>query len=131
MFIVLLIVIWALRSLLQRRGSRKNGRWNRRFRGICTLALRFENNSCRSCLLFCFFGERKKLNLLKALFSFIPCLLNSSDLLSSGSESKKRYRPRPLLMYVEERGVLKVALSWEGDKWFTWVKEGFPWGTWG
>ena len=49
----------------------------------------FKKILCKACLLFnCFLGIK---GILKALFSFIPSLLNFSDLPNYGSNSRKIY----------------------------------------
>ena len=53
---------------------------------------------CNACLLFNCFLVIKGIR--KALFSFIPWLLNFSDLFNYGSNSRKRYKPRLLSKYL-------------------------------
>ena len=68
--------------------------------------------------------------LLKAFF-FIPFLLNSFDLPSYGSESRKRYILRLLWICLEEVNVLKIALCRRRQMNYlvTWGKKRFAQGT--
>ena len=70
-------------------------RWNRGLRHLCILCIGVSRTFyAKACLLFnCFLVIK---GILKALFSFIPWLLNFSDLPNSGSNSRKRYTLRLL-----------------------------------
>ena len=87
----------------KKRGNKKRGRWNRGVRHLCTLVLGFQKNACRGCLFFVFcYG-----------FSFIAWILNSSNLLSYGSELRKRYTLGLLLICLEKEVFWKF-FAWEG-----------------
>ena len=67
----------------------------------------FEKISCKSILfLFCFFDDKEK--------GTSKSLLNSSDLPSYGSNSRKRYTLRLLSMCLEDGEVLEVVLPGRG-----------------
>ena len=103
----------------ERGDSRKWKRWfwNRGYRHLWTLVLEVEGNFMQG-LFFTTFWVTKKIAL-KALLTctFIRSLLNSFDLPSYSSESRKRYTLRLLLMCPE---VLEEGFScfpgrdWEG-----------------
>ena len=74
---------------LKRKEHQKRMRWNRGWGNLYTLYWGFRKILCKVCLLFnCFLVIK---GILKALFSFIPWLLNFSDLPNYGSNSRKRY----------------------------------------
>ena len=82
----------------KKREHQKRMRWNRGLRDapLYTLYSGFKKILCKACLLFnCFLVIKR---ILKALFSFIPWLLNFSDLPSYGSNLRKRYALRLLPM---------------------------------
>ena len=83
--------------------------------------LRFWGNSLQS-LFNCFFVIKQ---ILKALFSFIPWLLNLSDLPNYGSNSGKRYTLR-LLSKCLVRSILlpigdKIPPTLQYSLWFSWM----------
>ena len=61
-----------------------------------------------------FLGDKKGIAPKSSIF-FHPLIMNPYDLPSYGSESRKRYRRRLLLICLEEGGVLEVFLP-EGVK---------------
>ena len=90
----------ALRLILNDKGGKQHylpfGGWDIfeiEDRGILyILHWGFQKSLCKACLLFnCFLVIK---GTLKALFSFIPWLLNFSDLPNYGSNSRKRYTLR-------------------------------------
>ena len=81
---------------LKKREHQKRMRWNRGLRHLCILCIGVSRKFyiCKACLPFnCFLVIK---GILKALFSFIPWLLNFSDLPNYGSNSRKRYTLRLL-----------------------------------
>ena len=50
------------------------------------------------------------------LYSFIPRLMNSSDLPSYGSDFRKRYTLTLISVCLEKGGVLEVSLPGRGQK---------------
>ena len=77
---------------LKKREYQKRMGWNRA--PLYTFYWGFKKILCKACLLFnCFLVIKR---ILKALFSFIPWLLNFSDLPSYGSYLRKRYTLRLL-----------------------------------
>ena len=58
----------------------------------------------------------------------MPSLLNSSDFLSYGSNSQKRYTLRLLLMCLEEERVLQFFLSGRGANDLPWRRKCLPGG---
>ena len=88
-FIILLILTWGLRYSQKRGGTEK---WWAEIEDWCTsehLYWCFKKISYKA-IFFDFFGDGKK-KLLKVIFSFIPRLLNSSDLSNYGVNLRKRY----------------------------------------
>ena len=81
---------------LNKRENQKKGALKYRIETLTSLhsMLRFQKKSLQS--LSALLGIFAKKRILKSLFSFIPWLLNSSDLPSSGSNSTKRYTSRLL-----------------------------------
>ena len=77
-------------TFLKKREHQKRMRWNRGLRHLCILCIGVSRTFyAKACLLFnCFLVIK---GILKALFSFIPWLLNFSDLPNYGSNSRKRY----------------------------------------
>ena len=71
--------IGGLRYPQKRVGNRKRRRW-KEMRHLWVLLLGFEENFIDSLSAFCCFFRGQKKQPLKALFHFIPWLLNSSDL---------------------------------------------------
>ena len=76
--------------------------------------------SCRSCLLFLFFADKKRI----ALPVLVP--LDSFDLASWSSESRKRYTLR-LLLLMCQLGEVGNCSAW-GSKLIAW-RRGLPEGT--
>ena len=77
-------------TFLKKREHQKRMRWNRGLRHH--LYWGFKKILCKACLLFnCFLVIK---GILKALFTFIPWLLNLSDLPNYGSNLRKRYTLR-------------------------------------
>ena len=77
-------------------GTSPKDTWNRGLRHLCILCIGVSRKFyiCKACLPFnCFLVIK---GILKALFSFIPWLLNFSDLPNYGSNSRKRYTLRLL-----------------------------------
>ena len=79
---------------LKRGNIRKRVRWNRGLKHLFTLCIAVSREFHAKLVCFFFFFVIKRI--LKALFSFIPLLLNSSDSLSYGSNLRKRYTLRLL-----------------------------------
>ena len=81
-------------TFLKKMEHQKRMRYNRGLRHLCILCIEVSRKFyiCKACLPFnCFLVIK---GILKALFSFIPWLLNFSDLPNYGSNSRKRYSPR-------------------------------------
>ena len=80
---------------LKKREHQKRMRWNRGLRHLCILCIEVSRKFYVKpvCLLIFFLVIKE---ILKALFSFIPWLLNLSDLPNYGSNSRKRYTLRLL-----------------------------------
>ena len=80
---------------LKKREHQRRMRWNRGLRHLYILCIGVSKKFyAKACLLFnCFLVIK---GILKALFSFIPWLLNFSDLPNYGSKSRKRYTLRLL-----------------------------------
>ena len=74
---------------LKRGNIRKRVRWNRGLKHLFTLCIAVSREFHAKLVCFLFFLVIKRI--LKALFSLIPLLLNSSDLPSYGSNLRKRY----------------------------------------
>ena len=92
-------------TFLKKREHQKRMRLNRGLRHLCiyTLYWGFKKTLCKVCLLFnCFLVIKGILN---ALFSFIPWLLNFSDLPNYGSNLRKSY-PLTLLSKCLVRSTL-------------------------
>ena len=85
---------------LKRRKHQKRVRWNRELDYLFTFCIwvsrKFHAKLPYRMFLLGFFGNQKNSKNLKVLFSFIPWLFNSSDMLSYGSSSRKRYTLRLL-----------------------------------
>ena len=79
----------------KKREHQKRMRWNRRLRHLCILCIWVSRKfyAKLACFLIVFLAVKR---ILKALFSFIPWLLNFSDLLGCGSSLRKRYTLRLL-----------------------------------
>ena len=110
-----------LEIFFEKEGAAENGSVDFEIEGIGIsghLNWRLKEISCRACFFTTFWVTKKK-KLLKALLTctFIRSLLNSFDLPSYISESRKRYTSRLLLMCPE---VLEEGFScfprrdWEG-----------------
>ena len=83
---------------LKKREHHKKGLLKQRTEApLHTLYWGFKKTPSKACLLFCFLLIRR---ILKALFSFILWLLNSSDLRSYDSNSRKRHTLRSLRMCI-------------------------------
>ena len=110
MFTILLFLKLGLRYPWKRvDNNRKRGRWNRGLRHLFILVFGFQENFMKNLSAFIlFFWWQRKEWFLKALFSAIPWLLNSPNLLNYGSESGKIYTLRLLLMCLEERKFRKL-----------------------
>ena len=80
---------------LKKREHQKRMGWNRGMRHLCILCIGVSRKFYAKpvCFLIVFWLKKK---ILKALFSFIPWLLNFSDLPSYGSNLRKRYTLRLL-----------------------------------
>ena len=79
---------------LKKREHQKRMHWNRIEAPLYISYRGFKKILCKACLLFnCFLVIK---GILKALFSFIPLLLNFSDLPRYGSNLSKRYTLRLL-----------------------------------
>ena len=100
MLTILFVLTCGLRYFWKREDIRKNVRWNRELRYHCRLSTGISKKSMLSLSTFLFFLVINRI--LKALFSFIPWLLNSSDLSSYASDLSKRYTLRFLLMFLEK-----------------------------
>ena len=76
-------------------GTSPKDTWNRGLRHLCILCIGVSRKFyAKACLLFnCFLVIKR---IVKALFSFIPWLLNFTDLPNYGSNSRWRYTPRLL-----------------------------------
>ena len=85
--------------------------WDRGLRHlcICTLYWGLKKILCKACLLLnCFLVIKE---ILKALFSFIPWLLNFSDLPNYGSNLRKRYTLRLLLKCLVRSTLLPIGVK--------------------
>ena len=92
---------------LKKREHPKRMRWNRFVAPLYTLYWGFKKILCKGCLLFnCFLVIKR---ILKALFSFIPWLLNFSDLPNYGSNSRKRYTLRLLSKCLVRSTLLPIG----------------------
>ena len=79
--------LWLRYPWKRQDNNRKRGRWNGRLGRLCKLVFGFQENFMQSLSTFIlFFSWERKKWFLKAIFSFIPWLFNSPDLLSYGSE---------------------------------------------
>ena len=84
---------------LKKREHQKKGRLEKRTEApLYTFYWGFKTIPSKAYLLFYCFLVIKRI--LKALFSFIPWPLNSSDLPSYGSNLRERYTPRLLSMWL-------------------------------
>ena len=82
LFAILLVLTWGLRYFLKRGNIRKRNHWNRGLKQRFTLCVGVSRKFHAQPL--CFFNYFLVIKaILKALFSFIPWLFNSSDLLNS------------------------------------------------
>ena len=90
---------------LKKTEHHKRMHWNRGLRHLCILCIGVSRKFyAKACLLFnCFLVIKE---ILKASFSFIPWLLNFSDLLNYGSNSRKRYTLRLLPKCLERSTLL-------------------------
>ena len=79
----LLVLTWGLRYFLEKREHQKRMHWNRGLRHLCLFYIGVSKNSLIIFLVI--------KGILKALFSFIPWLLNFSDLPNYGSNPRKGY----------------------------------------
>ena len=93
MFTILLVLTWGLRYFWKTGNIKKSVRWNR---GLRHFYRGFEKITCKACLLFYFYCPLVIKRIIRVLFAFIPWSLNSSDLPSYGSNSRKRYTIRLL-----------------------------------
>ena len=95
---------------LKKRNHQKRMRWNRGLRHLCILWIEVSNKFyTKACLLFsCFLVITR---ILKALFTFIPWLLNFSDLPNYGSNSRERYILRLLSKCLLRRTLLSIGLK--------------------
>ena len=82
---------------LKKREYQKRMRWNRGLRHLCILCIGVSRKFY--LLFYCFLLIKK---ILKALFSFIPWLLDFFDLPSHGTNSRKWYTLRLLSMCLEK-----------------------------
>ena len=90
---------------LKKREHQKRMRWNRGLRHH--LYWGFKKILCKACLLFnCFLVIK---GILKALFYFIPWLLNFSDLPNYGSNSRKIYTLRLLSKCLVRSTLLTIG----------------------
>ena len=82
-------------TFLKKREHQKRMRWNRGLRHLCILCIGVSRKFyLKACLLFnCFLVIKR---IVKVLFSFIPWLLNFTDLPNYGSNSRKIYTLRLL-----------------------------------
>ena len=91
---------------LKKREHQKRMRWNRGLRHLCILCIEV-SRKFYACLPFnCFLVIK---GILKALFSFIPSLLNFSDLPNYGSNSRKRYTLRLLSKCLVRSTLLPIG----------------------
>ena len=105
-------------TFLKKRDHQKRMRWNRVLRHLDIRG--FKKMLCKACLLYnCFLVIK---GILKAFFSFIPWLLNFSDLPNSGSNSRKRYTLRLLSKCLVRSTILpigsKVSPTLQYPLWF-------------
>ena len=98
--------LW-VETFLKKKKHQKRMHWNRGLRDLCILCIGFSRKFyAKACLLFnCFLVTKR---ILKALFSFIPWLLNFSDLPNYGSNSRKRYILRLLLKCLVRSTLLPI-----------------------
>ena len=98
--------LW-VETFLKKKKHQKRMHWNRGLRHLCILCIGFSRKFyAKACLLFnCFLVTKR---ILKALFSFIPWLLNFSDLPNYGSNSRKRYILRLLLKCLVRSTLLPI-----------------------
>ena len=87
LYITLFTIFLVLRYFWKRGNIKIRMCWNREMRHLCILGV--SRKFYRKPVWFFIVFWQKKI-ILKALFSFIPWLFNSSDLLSYGSNSRKR-----------------------------------------
>ena len=98
-------------KFLKNMEHQKRMRNNRGLRHLCIVSIEVSRKFyfCKACMPFNCFLVMKWI--LKALFSFIPWLLNFSDLPNYGSNSMKRYRLRLLSKCLLRSNLLSI-----GDK---------------
>ena len=105
---------------MKKREHQKRMRWNRGLRHLCTLC-GFKKILCKACLLFhCSLVIKW---ILKTLFSFIPWLLNFSDLSNYGSNLRKRYALRLLSKCLVRSTLLPIGGKVPPTLWFSSI----PW----
>ena len=95
-------------AFLKKMEHQKRMRYDRGLRHLCILCIGgFKKIICKVCLLFYCFLVIK--GILKALLSFIPWLLNLSDLPNYGSHSQKRYTLRLLSKCLVRSSLLPIG----------------------
>ena len=111
-FYHLLILTWVLRYSWTRGTIRKK----RIEAPLYTLYWVFKEIICKACQLCnCFLVIK---GILKAFFSFIPWLLNFTDLPNYGSNSRKRYTPRPLSKCLGRSTLLPIGGKLPPNLWY-------------
>ena len=95
-------------TFLKKREHQKRMRWNRGLRHLCILCIEVSRRFYGKpiCFLIVFLVIN---GVLKALFSFIPWLLNFSDLSNYGSNCRKRYTLRLLPKCLVRSTLLPIA----------------------
>ena len=92
---------------MKKREHQKRVHWNRGLRHLCILCIGASRKFSAKTLLFnCFLVIK---GILKALFTFIPWLLNFSDLPNYGSNSRKRYTLRLLSKCLVRSTLLPIG----------------------
>ena len=93
---------------LKKKKHQKRMRWNRGLRHLCILWIEVSRRFYAKpvCFLIVFLVIK---GILKALFSFIPWLLNFSDLPNYGSNSRKRYTLRLLSKCLVRSTLLPIG----------------------
>ena len=105
----LLVLTWGLRYFWKRGNIRKGCVEIEDWGSSYNLYQGFRKIICKGCLIFnCFLVIK---GILKALFPFIPSLLNFSDFPNFGSNSRKKYTLRLLSKCLVRRTLLPI-----GDK---------------
>ena len=102
-----LVLTWGLRNFWKRGNIRKGCVKIEDWGTSVYFILRFQENSMQILSLCNLFLVIKRI--LKALFSFIPWLLNLSDLPNFGSNSRKRYILRLLLKCLVKSTLLSIG----------------------